>query len=222
VGLFHNNGEKERLFFIFYFFVGMSLLIVFTFLSIAHAINGTKWPITIELGNTIFDLAEFFAFYKFFKKCLKSKRYYKAITASLICFSLVVGIFFIGLMCFSYPSENIQKYSLFINVFELFLIFCMCLAYYYDLFAGIPKVLHVPRPSFFITTSTFFYSVLLIPFLILANDLMIIHGTFYHILFAVHFVLLIIVTVTILKVFYARSQLRPISVFTVSYFVNAN
>jgi len=199
VGLFHNNGEKEQQFFVFYFFVGMSLFIVFTLLSIANAINGTKWAITIELGNTIFELVEFFAFYQFFKKCLQSKRYNKALAASLVCFSLVVGIFFICLMCSCFPSEDIQKYPLFINVFELFCIFCMCLAYYYDLFTGIPKVLLVQRPSFFITTSTFFYSVLLIPFLILANDLMIIHSPFYHILFAVHFVLLIIVLVTILK-----------------------
>jgi len=201
VGLFYNNHEKERLFFTFYFFVGISLFIVFPVLSVAHAITGRRWAITVEFGNTIFELAEFFAFYQFFKKCLPSKRHNKGLAASLICFSLIVGMFLVASAFPSYSGENIRKHSLFINVIELFLIFCMCLAYYYDLFTSVPKVMLIKRPSFFITTSTFFYSVLLIPFLILANEILAIHTLFYQVLFAIHFVLLIIMLLTLLRAF---------------------
>jgi hypothetical protein len=204
VGLFNINREKERLFFVLYFFVGTLMFIVFTTLTVVHAMSGRKWAITIEFGNTIFELVEFFAFYQFFKKSLPGKRYDKGLIACLICFCFVVGIFFAGSMFPSYQTEDIRKHSLFINVIELFFIFCMCLTYYYDLFTAVPRVMLIKRPSFFITTSTFFYSVLLIPFLILARDIMITNVLFYHILFAVHLFLLIIVLLTILRAFLLR------------------
>ena len=164
---------------------------------------------TIEFGNTIFELIEFFAFYQFFKKCLPSKRFNNGLIASLVFFCVVVGVFLVASMFPLYSTEEIRKHSLFINVIELFLIFCMCLAYYYDLFTGVPHVLLTKRPSFFITTSTFFYSLLLIPFLILAREIMITNMLFYHILFAAHLVLLMIVLLTILRAFLWR---KPITI----------
>jgi hypothetical protein len=208
VGLFRNNREKERFFFLVYFFIGMSLFVVFTPITIFHLITGRKWVIIIELGNTIFELSEFIAFYQFFKKCLRHERYSNVLRGSLICLCVIAGTFCFASLLLPYPAEEISKHSLFINVIELFFIFCMCLAYYYDLFRGVPKVPLFQRPSFFITTSTFFYAVLLIPFLILANEILQIDIVFYHILFAVHFLLLVIVLLTILKAFLWQ---RPIT-----------
>jgi hypothetical protein len=207
VALFRNNREKERLFFLMYFFIGTSLFVVLNFLSVCHLINGRKWIITVELANTVFELSEFIAFYYFFKKCLLTATHHKILKALFICFCVVVGIFFAASTFPRYAVEDIRKHSLVINVIELFFIFCMCLAYYYDLFTAVPKVHLFQRPSFFITTSTFFYSVLLIPFLILANEIMKIHSLLYHILFSVHFVLLIIMLVTILKAFLWRKPI---------------
>ena len=80
----------------------------------------------------------------------------------------------------------------------------MCLFYFYELFASVPKADLLKRPSFLIVTSTFFYSSLMIPFFIIAYELIKFERPLYDVLFSIHFILLITVLGTLAKGFFNR------------------
>lgn len=169
--------------------------------------SGKKSAIVMEVTNTIFEAAEFMAFYVFFKHCIQSTRFKNLLTTFLICIFFVIGVYFTALTFPNYPRNLIEKHSLFINVLEFFFLGTMCLAYFYELLTRTPQMTLAKRPSFLITTSTFFYSVLLIPFFAIAQEAFTNGSRFYNVLFACHFVLLGILLLTILKAFLRRKPI---------------
>jgi cbb3-type cytochrome oxidase subunit 3 len=207
VGLLYHYKERERIFFIFYFFIGIALLTIVSPLVIYKIFTGRNRAIFAETANTIFELTEFIAFYYFFKKCLQNRKSKKILRIFLISLVIIISAFFIALNLPYYTTETISKHSLFINVIELFFLFIMCLAYFYELFTTVPKINLLQRPSFLIVTSTFFYSALMIPFFMLAHDMLQIEKSTFFILFSFHFILLIIVLITISKAFFCKTPI---------------
>jgi len=207
LALLYHYREKERIFFLFYFFVGISLLTLSSPLLLLKIFTGRKEAITLEIANTIFELTEFIAFYYFFKKCLQLKKFKKILTLFLISLCLIILVYFIALNLPGYTTHNIKEHSLFINVIEFFFLFIMCLGYFYELFTNLPKIDLSKRPSFLIVISTFFYSALMIPFFMLANDMFQMENSAYNILFSFHFLLLIIMLITISKAFLCKTRI---------------
>jgi len=156
-----------------------------------------------EVANTFFELIEFLAFYFFFKKCLQNK-YEKCFKVALYMLMTVSGIFFIRLAFPNYKDEDMRTHSLFINVIEFFFLFIMCLAYFRKLFTDAPTKNLFKRPSFLIVTSLFFYTILMIPFFLIANDVFLNEVAIYHILFACHYILLMFLLFSISKAFLCK------------------
>src|SRR5439155_26927368 len=143
----------------------------------------------------------------FFRKSLQNKKHHKLSTIFLISLSTIVGLFFLALTLPGYTIDSIRRHSFFINVIELFFLAFLCLAYFYELFTDIPKINLIQRPSFFIISSTFFYSVLLIPFFLLAHDMLKMDRQFYDVLFACHYIVLTIVLLAISKALLCRKPI---------------
>jgi len=204
VALLFHHREKERIFFLFYFFVGVLLFAITSLLLSLNILSGKIGAVAAEGANTIFELVEFVAFYYFFRKCLQNKISKKLLKIFLFSFLSVIAVFCTAFALPGYTKDHIYKHSLFINVIEFFFIFTMCLAYFYELFKNVPKMNLSQRPSFLIVISAFFYSALMIPFFMLANDMLKFEQTTYHMLFAVHFILLIIMLLTISKTFLCK------------------
>ena len=207
LGLFYNHKKKERLLFLAYFFVGTILFVSLDLVIAFKLLTGKIYYIYIEVANTIFELAEFTAFYYFFKACLQRKIFKKTSKIFLAILLSIIIFFFIGLSFIEYSQTAIKRHSLFINVIELFFLFTMCLAYFYELLTNIPKTNLFQRPSFFIVASTFFYTALIIPFFMLADDILKISASIYTILYAWHYLLLIIVLFSISKAFLCRTPI---------------
>jgi hypothetical protein len=207
VSILYHQREKERVFFLFYFLVGILLFAIISPISVLKIIYGRKGDIINEMSNTIFELAEFVAFYYFFKGSLQNKKSRKILRSFLISLFIIVGAFFIALSFPKYTATDIRKHSLFINVIEFFFLFIMCLAYFFELFTNAPKINISQRPSFLIVTGAFFYSALMIPFFMLANDMLQFEASTYHLLFTFHFVLLIIMLTAISKAFLCKIRI---------------
>jgi hypothetical protein len=207
IGLSRHYKEKERIFFLFYFLSGILLFTSSSPLIIVKIFTGKNQAIVSETANTIFELAEFIAFYYFFKKCLQNKKSKKILPLFLISLLIIILSFFIALNFPSYTIGNIKKHSLFINVIEFFFLFIMCLFYFYELFTQVPKINLSQRPSFLIVTSTFFYSSLMIPFFMVAYDILQIERSTFYILFSCHFILLSIMLITISKAFLCKTAI---------------
>jgi hypothetical protein len=204
VALLYHNKNKERLFFLVYFFSGIVLFTHHTIIIAYNIFDGKQLVINQEVANTLFELMEFLAFYHFFKKCLRNTNHKKYLKISFYVLSISIVIFFIGLTFPNYNSEDIKVHSLVINVIEFFFLFIMCLAYFREIFADAPMKNLFKRPSFLIVTSTFFYAILMIPFFLIANDVLVSEVEIYDMLFSCHFVLLLVLLFSISKAFLCK------------------
>ena len=207
VGLFYHHRQKERFFFLFYFFIGIALFTVSSPLVLFKIYDGRERIVASEAANTIFEVLEFIAFYFFFQKCIQNRNWKKLIKLFLISFLMLVSAFSLALTFPNYLPENIGKHSLYINVIEFLFLFIICLGYFYELFVTAPKTKLSERPSFFIVTSAFFYSILMIPFFMMAEDIFFSDKPSYYILFSFHFVLLMTLLITTVKTFFNRTPI---------------
>ena len=206
IGIFYHHKNKERFFFLAYFFSGIIFVPVRLILD-CKILTEKQDTILLESANTVFELAEFIAFYYFFRRCLLSNGFKRILRICLYCLLAIFSTFFIMLPFPGYAVHDIRVHSQFVNVIEFFFLFVMCLAYYWELFTDIPIKNLFSRPSFFIVTSTFFYSILMIPFFLIANDVRIEEFQLHNILFACHYLLLIILLISISKAFLCKAPI---------------
>jgi hypothetical protein len=202
-----HHKQKERFFFLLYFFAGILLLGVNSPLVFTRIYRGRNLAVHLEIANTLFEVAEFAAFYIFFSQALRSKVFRKMSKIFFITFCVISLLFLIALLFPDYSKDNINKHSLFVNVIEFFFLAIICLTYFYELFTHTPNLSLLRRPSFLITASAFFYSVSLIPFFMIANDVFKNDSTFYRILFACHFLLLTLVLLTLLNALLCKDRI---------------
>jgi hypothetical protein len=202
----HHRRERERLFFVFYFFAGILLFAISSPFDLLKVFPERNAVALGEGFNTTFELIEFIAFYWFFKKSLRDNLRI-ILKVFLICLLTIATLFFISLSFPGYSTENIRVHSLLINVIEFFFIALLCLAYFYELLTRTPKISLLQRPSFFIVTSAFFYSVLLIPFFIVAHYMRRNEHPVYFAMFSCHYLLLTIMLLTIGKAFLRRQPI---------------
>jgi len=207
IGLFNHYRNRERLFFTVYFFSGIILFTQSTLIFVCKILTGKQLTICQEAANTFFELTESIAFYYFFKKCLQNSGFRKYLRIALCIVLASILIFFVGLTFPNYKTEDIQAHSLFINAIEFFFLFTMCLAYFRELFIDTPIKNLFKRPSFLIVTSTFFYTILMIPFFIIANAIFLNETAIYNILFASHYVLLMILLFSLSKALLCRTPI---------------
>jgi hypothetical protein len=207
VGLLYNYRAKERIFFVVYFFAGVVLFLLASPIQIILVVAGRKVDVFNEVCNTGFEMVEFIAFQYFFKKCLRNKNLRRISNILLLVLIVICFAFFIAAAFQGYSKETIREHSFLINAIEFFFLSSLCLAYFYELFTEPPKINLFERPSFFITTSVFFYSVLLIPFFIIARALWKEEHSIFFVLFSCHYILLTIVLVSISKAFLCRKPI---------------
>jgi len=207
VGLLYHYNSKERFFFTAYFFSGIILFVPVRVILDCNILTEKQATILLESANTVFELAEFVAFYYFFKLCLRSNSFKWILGFCFYCLLTISIIFFIMLAIPGYAVYTMRAHSLFINVVEFFFLFVMCLAYYRELFTDIPIKNLFKRPSFFIVTSAFFYSILMIPFFLIADDVRTEEVLLHNFLFACHYFLLIILLISISKAFLCKAPI---------------
>jgi len=207
VGLLLHNKNKERLFFTAYFLSGVMLFVPTTIIVVGNILANKQLTIYQEIANTFFEISEFLAFYFFFKKCLKKTVFQKYLKVCLYVLLTSISIFLIGLALPGYKAEDIKVHSLFVNAIEFFFLFVMCLAYFRELFTDPPTKHLFSRPSFLIVACTFFYTILMIPFFLIANDIFLSETAIYNIFFACHYVLLMILLFSILRGFLYKTAI---------------
>jgi len=207
IGVICNYNNRERLLFLVYFFLGIALFVQNTVLTVCQLLTGRQLVLRQEAANTIFELIEFVAFYYFFKKSLQDKNFKKVLKILLYVLSLLIAVFLIGLNFKNYSIAHIRVHSLVINAIEFFFLFVMCLAYFRELFTGAPTQHLFSRPSFLIVTSAFFYAILMIPFFLIAHDILLTETAIYNTLSACHYLLLIVLLFSISKAFLCKAPI---------------
>jgi hypothetical protein len=205
VGLIYFDQQKEKLFFIIYFFIGAVLFIGLDVLEAFNFLANRRLRIIFELGNTAFEIFEFSAFYFFFIRLFKKKIFIWLAYSFLVVLLITCSIFFGRFLYPGYSVINFQRHSLYINVMELFFVAVLCLSYFYELLTAVPKLNLLRRPSFFIVTTAFFYSILTLPFFVVAHDMYLLQRSLYDMVFSFHFIFLILMLAAILNAFTCKT-----------------
>jgi hypothetical protein len=187
--------------------MGVALFVSSASIIIYKGLAGRNFAIFQETSNSIFELTEFIAFYFFFNKCLNYKTSKSILKIFLILLSSIFVAFFARLVFPGYSTESLRNDSMTINVIEFFFLSGICLAYFYELLTLVPKINLLGRPSFLIVTSTFFYTVLMIPFFMLARDLFKLELPIFYILFSGHYILLAVMLISFLKAFLRKEPI---------------
>jgi hypothetical protein len=206
IGLIYHRKNREKFLFLIYFFAGIILFVQNPVLMVCKLLTGRQLAIRQEASNTVFELAEFIAFYYFFKKSLRNNTSKRILKTSLYILSTIIAAFLVGLTFANYSITHIRVHSLVVNVIEFFFLFIMCLAYFRELFTDIPTKNLFTRSSFLIVTSTFFYAILMIPFFLIANDILT-ETAIYSTLSACHYLLLIVLLFSISKAFLCKQPI---------------
>jgi len=204
ISITRHKKEKERLYFIPYFFAGIALFTVYSPPILLALYRGRQFVVMEETTNTVFEFTEFLAFYFFLKKCLAYRIFKNILTVLFILLIVVIAGFFVALTLPGYSVYYIKQHSLFINVIEFSFLCIMCLAYFYEVFTSEPQKQLFKRPSLLIITSAFFYSALMLPFFAIANVVGSKERLTYYLLFSFHFVLLGILLISIARAFLQR------------------
>jgi len=153
------------LFFLIYFILDFAMLVFYCY-TISSEPNSNLKTLTF-ISNTIISLVEFLVYYYFFLKIIHNKAVIKLMKLFRVAFVSIIIIFTIT----SFNLQINQNYysSNILTVMEFMLLLPPCFVYFYQLFKSDPIIILTQRPSFWIVTGIFFYTLISIPYYLLSR-----------------------------------------------------
>jgi hypothetical protein len=158
--------DKLGLLFIIYISTDLSISIVDAYLKSFTSISFAAWGQFIFITNAIIGLVELSVYYYFFYNTLNSSFIKKFIVATYFPYIVIASFLIVG--SFTFLDLNFRYIINLTAVVEFILLLFLCLRYYIELFK-IPGIELFERPSFFIATGIFFFSVISIPFYLISH-----------------------------------------------------
>ncbi len=192
-GLLLFKKEKIHILFIAYAFSGLLLFTLVDFIILTQDIHGRNIRVITEIANGSFALTETIILFSFFNILLKSKIAKLGMNIFLFIFSSLMLFLFIKISDPDFSGKSILEYSNFLTSFQLFFILLLCLFYYSQLFKEITSLRLTSRPSFWIVSSIFFYSLIVVPYFIISHKIFLADRNIYRVYSFVHYMSLSLV-----------------------------
>lgn len=162
--IFHARKSFIGKLFIFYIATDLTLYLAHYYLYLQDNINYNK-QLFYSTSNVYISLVELLVYYFFFYKVLNIRKYRPVflILASIYTILAITYIF----TKFNFISNRSTYYSFLLTAIEFCLLIPPCILYYRQLFNFIKSDPLTKRPSFWIVTGIFFYSLISIPYFLL-------------------------------------------------------
>ena len=197
IAVIYVRKSKIGRFFIFYIVLDFCILIVDLYLTAIPTLISKFRNIFSNYTNPLIALTELGAYYYFFSKVLSGARV-KTLMELLGLFYFILIIIFVTTK-FSFLSLRFDYISYFLGVIEFLLLLPPCFVFFYQLINSRSELKLFERPSFWIVTGIFFFSIISIPYYLLDlyfadNHLKIrniLSATLYYLPFTLNFVFLI-------------------------------
>lgn len=157
---FLRHSKIARLF-IFYLALDFCILLLLWLLNLGVKIAGI-----ISIGNTVTTFIELFVYCYYFKVIL-DKRFNKYLDRLFISYLLLMLIYLIT--HFSFLSQRLKYISNLMSVLEFLLLLPFCFRYYFQILNTNSEFKVVERPSFWIVTGIFAFSLISIPYYLLMD-----------------------------------------------------
>lgn len=158
-----------------------------------------NYVIFVESGNIFFSLIESYVFITYFKKLFISPRLTPLLNFFLTITIIASAFFFFNILFLNTSNSFIRKTSDLISSLSLLYISIICLIYFHRLLTNNSTELLSKKPSFWIVSSLFFYSFMIIPFFLISAKIFRDYPSIYATLFRLHFISLGVVFLAISK-----------------------
>lgn len=170
IGLFYARKQRVGVCFLLYLVFDFTISICDSYIATFSGFSKRAIELFMGQTNTIIALTELFAYFYFFSKILHNKKIIALMKIFALLFALIVLVFFSTK--YSFLSKRFFYVSNLVGTIEFLFLIPLCLMYYYELFQNNPAINLHQRPSFWIVTGIFFFSVISIPYNMLDRFLM--------------------------------------------------
>jgi hypothetical protein len=147
--------------FIFYIAFDLCMLIVDCFL-ISHSGISKKFRFYFQdTTNTLIAYVELLVYFYFFRKILEGNKIKKILTGLVVIYSAIIIIFLTTK--FGFVTNRYSYLAYITGVIEFIFLLVPCVYYFLHLFKANSLLRLTDRPSFWIVTGIFFFSLISIP-----------------------------------------------------------
>jgi len=186
-GLVFAKRELVSTVFLIYTFSGLASILYIICITQISGFESARRINSISMMNLIVSYIEMFTFMLFFYNTIFIKTIKNFIKLSLIAFTLINLVILFKVLFFEVSVDDLRKSSYVTITFQLFPLLFLCFSYYYQILNFKSKEDLFKRPSFWITTTLFFYILLLTPFILIYEELRNDHKSLTKIFFSIHY-----------------------------------
>jgi len=162
IGVICVRKQKAGILFLAYLTFDLAMWICDIYVQMSQKFTARQIMLFIGQTNILIALLELFVYFYFFSKILHNKAFLKLIKIVATVFAFIIIIF--TTTQFSFLTERFYYITNIIGVAELLFLIPPCLLYFKGLFSNNIAVSLYQRPSFWIVTGVFFYSVISVPY----------------------------------------------------------
>jgi hypothetical protein len=182
MGFKHVSNQRLGRYFLVYIAFDLFVGICSSYLTI-YNYGGTKFDIYfIYTSNLVIAVVELLIYYHYFKIILKRNGVKIVLNSLQIIFLLLFMGYLVIVFFFSF--KRFTFLSSLLGALEFCFILYPCIIYYLSMFKTYNEYPLLKRPTFWIVTGVFFFSLTSIPFYITNNYISIYHKNYHHILAA--------------------------------------
>lgn len=165
LGVIYITKSKVGLFFVLYIAFDFLVLIIFWTLLISPNITSSLKSNILSVCNTLISLVELLAYYYFFEAILVNKKIKTFIFIFRLLYLILIATYLITR--FNFITDRLFYVSYSLSAFEFLILIPPCFSYYSQILKTNSSLKLLERPSFWIVTGIFFYSLISIPFYLL-------------------------------------------------------
>jgi hypothetical protein len=206
-GLFFAKKEPVKIVFLIYIMSGLLSMLYIIYITQTLRALPTRRSSHISMMTLIVSYIEMSTFMFFFYNTLLIKAVKIFIKLSFVTFTIVNFVTIFQVLFSEISIDHLRKSSYSIISFQLFPLLFLCFSYYYQIlnFKSVEDLFR--RPSFWITTSLFFYILLLIPFLLIYEELRSNHKSLIKIFFSIHYFAFGIIFIALTNAFLCKKPI---------------
>jgi hypothetical protein len=189
--------KKDKIARLFVFYISFDFLIMLISFYLISINFSKSYGYLYNITNTLIAICELLIYYYFFSRTISNKRI-KSLLILFSIFFILLAIIYISTK-FSFITSRKSYAAYIIGAIEFILLLPPCILYFRELLKKNSPINLFERPSFWIVTGIFFYSLISIPFYLSFNyfmkinhsQILIIGSTFYYIPIIINFLFLI-------------------------------
>lgn len=166
IGLVYARKDKMGRLFIGYLTFDFLVLIGGYYIKLGSSFSFSFLYYFIYFSNDLVSLVELFVYYHFFFHIIQNKSFGKLMHICKTCFAVIVIVF--AITKFEFLSKRYSYISYSIGAIEFLLLIPPCFVYYFEVIKNKSVINLFERPSFWVVTGIFFYSLISVPFYLLS------------------------------------------------------